>query len=59
MAKIPKLCPMQSVSGRVPKLCEQERCTWWTGAYTTESITIYDCAIVIIAMKDSSGHIVV
>lgn len=55
----PKLCPMQSISGRVPKLCEKDKCAWWTGAYTTESIMIYECAVVIIAMKNQDGHIVV
>ena len=37
--------------------CTQNGCQWWTSAYTTENIEVYDCAIVIGAKKNSEGKI--
>lgn len=58
-----KICPLMSfqnmsaAGGESPTPCIKEQCQWWAGSYTVENRTIYDCALVILAMKDSSGMI--
>jgi hypothetical protein len=38
-------------------VCAKEYCQWWTSAYTTEGIEIWNCALVIGAIKNSDGKI--
>ena len=65
MSKENKICPIimagfcanPSDQARVDFECQKGRCMFWTGAYTTEGIMIYDCAITLIATKNSDGNI--
>lgn len=56
LKKRTKLCPLEQRSG-FTRDCIKNRCAWWTNAYTTEGIEVFDCAVVINAMKDSNGRI--
>jgi hypothetical protein len=38
-------------------LCLEYKCQFWTSAFTTENIEIWDCAFVIMAKKNSDGGI--
>lgn len=65
MHDTPKICPILSsgaiVGGKDGQNravdCIRGRCQHWTGAYTTEGIMVWDCAVVINATKDSNGRI--
>ncbi len=61
---ITKICPIMNASIMYPspssegfQPCREERCQWWTYAYTIEGMPLYDCAMVIGAKKNSEGTI--
>jgi hypothetical protein len=39
------------------KECIEDLCQFWTSAFTTENIEIFDCALVIGARKNAEGKI--
>jgi hypothetical protein len=55
-----KQCPYRfkliDNTGKI-KNCIKEKCRFWTSAYTTENIQIFECAKVIEALKNSDGKI--
>jgi hypothetical protein len=55
-----KQCPYRfnnSIENDEFNICIKEKCRFWTSAYTTENIQIFECAKVIEALKNSDGRI--
>lgn len=56
--KINKACPMIS-DGDYQEQCLGSSCQWWTNAWTTERVEIWNCCEVIKAHLNSEGRYVV
>lgn len=54
-----KVCPFFGYVEDQYDHCFKEECQLWTSAYTTENKRIFNCALVISAMKNSAGLVVV
>lgn len=51
-----QMCPIMS-KGKKAQQCLKTYCQWWTSVDTIEGIEIWNCAIVIMAMKNDDGKI--
>ena len=54
-----KICPILAIiqGDSLLATCLEYKCQFWTSAFTTENIEIWDCAFVIMAKKNSDGGI--
>lgn len=63
-----RTCPLMSAQGYhfnniggqidgAVVVCKEHDCRLFTGVYTVENKKIYDCAFVVLAMKDATGFV--
>jgi len=55
-----KQCPLKFsnlLNSDYERRCIKEECKFWSSAYTIENIQIFDCCIVLDALKNSEGKI--